>query len=68
MAKSDKWNVVYDDGDVSRIYCGMNMDLRTAKHMLANFKSLYLNEDGTGKIYPSGEGYYPFTNPRLVIM
>lgn len=68
MIISLKYEVIYDrgNGTVSS-YCLMPMDYDLAEQMLVKFKQLYLNDDGTGKAYPNGKGFYPFSNPRIVI-
>jgi hypothetical protein len=62
------YNVAYDAPDGWRIYCMCWMDYASAERQLDNFKGLYLNEDGTGKAYPNGKGFYPFSNPRIIQM
>jgi hypothetical protein len=42
------------------------MPLVEAIKVLAKFKTKYLNDDGTPKQYPNGEGYYDISNPRIV--
>lgn len=56
----------YDAPDGEREYTVFPMTISVAMKQLDNFKKKYLNEDGTGKPYPNGKGFYPFTNPRLV--
>lgn len=61
------YKVVYDAPDGVRDYCvHKRMDHDTAVRVLALFKRMYENEDGTPKAYPNGKGYYPFANPRIV--
>lgn len=59
------YQVLYNDGKMVKSYCLNKMTLEEATKQLNAFKSRYLNEDGTGKCYPNGKGYYPFTNPRI---
>lgn len=59
------YNVLYDAPDGVRTYCVKNMSYEMACSILAKFKARYLNEHGTGKEYPNGRGFYPFTNPRI---
>jgi hypothetical protein len=60
------YNIAYHAPDGWRLYCKCAMSLDEAKRQLANFKRLYLNEDGTGRAYPNGKGFYPFTRPAIV--
>lgn len=59
------YNVVYDSPKGQHTYCMSNMDKKTALLVLEDFKKKYFNPDGTGKAYPNGKGFYPFTNPRI---
>jgi hypothetical protein len=61
-----KYNVGYDAPDGFRTYLQQWVDHDTAKMYLAKWCALYLNDDGTGKPYPNGKGFYPFRNPRIV--
>lgn len=59
------YNVFYDAPDGVRKYALMNMCKERAELALAQFKSRYLNPDGTPKEYPNKKGFYSFTNPRV---
>jgi len=61
------YHVIYDAPDGLRQYCLQGMTLETAREMLALFKDEYLDENGNGKPYPNGKGFYPFNNPRIVM-
>lgn len=56
-----RYHVIYDAPYGVRAYCREAMDWKTAQAILAEFTEKYV-----GKPYPSGRGFYPFTNPRIV--
>ena len=60
------YQVVYLSPTKLKTYCIDDMPLELAKEKLAQFKRLYFNEDGTGKAYPNGKGFYPFKHPQIV--
>jgi hypothetical protein len=59
------FNVFFDTPTGSKKYCLCDMPLSVAKQYLEKFKARYLNADGSGRAYPNGKGYYPFSNPRI---
>lgn len=61
------YQVIYFKDGCLHTYCGCNMPLDIAKVYLAKFKDNYLNQDGSGKPYPNGKGFYAFTNPQIVL-
>jgi hypothetical protein len=62
-----RFNVAYEGADgKTRHYNTFDTSKDRAELSLLQFKARYLNEDGTGKPYPNGLGFYPFTNPRVV--
>jgi hypothetical protein len=59
------YRVLYDAPDGVRSYTVYSMPRVEAERQLTNFQSRYLNLDGTGKQYPNGLGFYPFSNARI---
>jgi hypothetical protein len=60
-----KFNVFYEADDGVRTYCIQSMTMDKAKEVLAKFCSLYLDEDGNGKAFPNGKGFYNYRNPHI---
>jgi hypothetical protein len=48
-----------------RTYCLQSMNINEAKEMLDKFRSLYLDDDGNGKAFPNGKGFYNYRNPHI---
>jgi hypothetical protein len=61
------YNVKYDAPSGSRHYLVEDVPtLELAKIHLRKFRTRYMDEQGNGKAYPNGKGFYPFTNVRIV--
>ena len=59
---STRWNILYDRGDgTSSMYLAAHCDYQTAEKYLTAFVDRYV-----GKVYPNGEGMYPFSDPKIV--
>ena len=62
----ERYQIVYRTPDGVRAYCLEDMTLETARRMLAQFRELYMNEDGTPRTYANGRGFYLVSNPTIV--
>ena len=60
------FNIAYEKGGRTFHYLDQNVGIALAFKYLEAFKERYLNEDGTGKQFPNGKGFYDFANPRIV--
>lgn len=60
------FNVDYEKNGETFYYLDRNVGIDLAFESLDAFQRRYLNEDGTGKKYPNGKGFYNFTNPRVI--
>lgn len=61
-----KYNVLYDTPEGEVLYCLSWTDLQEAERQLTRFKEIYIDENGRGKKFPNGWGFYQVSNPRIV--
>lgn len=57
------YNVAFDRGESTHLHLGMQVTFDVAQDYVSRFREEYV-----GKPYPNGKGWYPFTNPRVVIV
>ena len=60
------WNIAYEKNERTHHYMMQWCGRDTAVIQLAKFLNRYGNGANDLRPYPNGEGYYRFTNPRLV--
>lgn len=58
-----KYNVAYDGPEGKHYYLAECTSKEVAEKECEKFRDKYV-----GKPYPNGKGWYPFTNPRVVLV